>query len=389
MRHLTILLLLLIISAPAGAQGISFFHGTWEEALERARVEDKLIFVDAFAEWCGPCKRMAATVFPDAEVGAFYNPNFISLKIDMEKPENMEFRSKYPVAAFPTLFFINPDGEIVQRVKGALDVPGFISAGRAALANADPVEDYAAAYEEGDRSPELVYKYVRSLIRSGESHLRVANDYLREQGDLSTPENLRLILLSATEADSRIFNLMVDHRAEIVALESEDAFLSQVWSACHTTATKAIEFSSHDLLEEAWAKMKAHYPAKAELFALESEMDYAEAHYDSRAFVKAARDYTRCEAGEDAIAMRTLARRLADSFDDDERAMKLAVDAAIQATEISNGFREYYELAKIQLEAGNPDAALGAAQQALRRAETESPGSILAIQALIQQIQEG
>ena len=67
------LLILLLLSTTTYAQGIDFFGGSWTEALEKAAAEDKLIFVDAYAEWCGPCKVMAARVFPDAEVGDYFN----------------------------------------------------------------------------------------------------------------------------------------------------------------------------------------------------------------------------------------------------------------------------------------------------------------------------
>ena len=51
------LLLLLVLTTPLAAQeGIDFFQGSWSEALEKAKAEDKLIFVDAYAEWCGPVR---------------------------------------------------------------------------------------------------------------------------------------------------------------------------------------------------------------------------------------------------------------------------------------------------------------------------------------------
>ncbi|MEL6972275.1 MAG: thioredoxin domain-containing protein, partial [Bacteroidota bacterium] len=135
MKNNLLLLLALCLSLQlATAQGIDFFKGDWEAALAQAQSQDKLIFVDAYATWCGPCKRMAAEVFPDEKVGAFYNRNFVSLKIDMEAPENAEFAAKYPVAAFPTLYYMDAEGEVIQSVKGAQKSDQFIRTGANALA---------------------------------------------------------------------------------------------------------------------------------------------------------------------------------------------------------------------------------------------------------------
>jgi thiol:disulfide interchange protein len=121
-------------TAPADSKGINFFQGTWNEALAAAKKEKKLIFVDAYAVWCGPCKFMSNNVFPDAAVGEYFNKNFISYKFDMEKGEGPEFSNKYKVTAYPTLLFINAAGEVVYREMGARDANGFIKLGESALA---------------------------------------------------------------------------------------------------------------------------------------------------------------------------------------------------------------------------------------------------------------
>ena len=388
MKNILLLSCCLSLSMAISAQGIDFFKGEWEAALEQARTQDKLIFVDAYATWCGPCKRMAADVFPDPQVGPFYNPNFISLKIDMEAPENAAFRARYPVAAFPTLYYIRPDGEVVQSVKGAQNVEQFISTGEKALALSEPTGDYAEQYADGDRSPELVYKYVRSLIRNGESHLKVANDYLRSQADLNSPENLQFIMLAATEADSRIFTLMTEHKKEIVAANSEDLYYSQVFSACQATASKAIEYSSTDLLQEAWNKIEQFYPEKAEQFKYDTEMAYALAHRDGKTFAKAARGYAKDIIPGDATKLNEFALRIANDFENDKGVLEVAQYAATEAIKYnSDTFRHYYTLAIVQNKMGNTKQALAAARKALELAEADTPNAVRMLTGFIETLE--
>ena len=69
----------------AQADGIAFRVLSFSEALKRAEVEDKLLFVDCFTTWCGPCKRLSKVVFKDSLVADYFNRHFVNLKMDMEK----------------------------------------------------------------------------------------------------------------------------------------------------------------------------------------------------------------------------------------------------------------------------------------------------------------
>ena len=114
-------------------EGLVFFKGTWQETLEKAEKEDKLIFLDAYASWCGPCKAMQQNVFPIQKVGEFYNANFINVKIDMEKGEGPALSAKYGVRAYPSLFFIDSDGQVVKSALGYQNVNKLLKLGEDAL----------------------------------------------------------------------------------------------------------------------------------------------------------------------------------------------------------------------------------------------------------------
>ena len=98
---------------------ITFFQGTFEEALQKAKVEKKDVFVDFYTEWCGPCKVMSQKVFTDPEVGDYFNKHFVSYKLNAEAPGQAEVAKKYGVEAFPTMIFMNVKGEVLRTVLGA------------------------------------------------------------------------------------------------------------------------------------------------------------------------------------------------------------------------------------------------------------------------------
>lgn len=333
--------LLILSLSTLSAQGIEFFHGTWAEALEKAKTEERLIFVDAFASWCGPCKRMAAQTFPDPKAGEFFNANFLNLKIDMEKPENAEFAAKYPVNSYPTLMFIDATGKIVLKEVGGKNVDQLLETGKKALGKNDKSVDFEKKYAEGDRDPKMLFDYVRSLNAAGKPSLKITNEYLNTQQDLTTEFNLKFILEGAVDADSRVFDLLVKNRSKIVAIAGEDAVNARVEKASKNTVAKAIEFKNKTLLEEAKAKMKAGNPSRAAAFAYEADMNYAKAVKDAGLFLKTAKAYQKTEIKNNSAKLHDLVVTLVRAFPEDKKVQNQAEKWAKSAAE-NGGLAEYW-----------------------------------------------
>ena len=108
-----------VVSASEGKVGIDFSDLSLAEAKALAKKKKKVIFIDAYASWCGPCKMLDKNTFSDASVGTYFNDKFISLKIDCEKhPDGRSVASTYSVSAYPTLIWIDAEGNLIKKEVG-------------------------------------------------------------------------------------------------------------------------------------------------------------------------------------------------------------------------------------------------------------------------------
>lgn len=109
--------------------GILFVESSWAAIVKKAKAEKKIIFLDAYASWCGPCKLLQKNVFTRSDVGEVFNRNFINVKIDMEKGEGPQLMRLFPLEVYPTLFFIDPSGKVVKKVAGYQSAESLIQIG--------------------------------------------------------------------------------------------------------------------------------------------------------------------------------------------------------------------------------------------------------------------
>lgn len=95
------------VTAASGGEVLPFLHDDYPKALAAARARKKPLFVDAWAPWCHSCQSLRTYVLTDP-VLAPLKDELVWLSVDTEKDTNAAWVAKYPHAALPTLWVIDP-----------------------------------------------------------------------------------------------------------------------------------------------------------------------------------------------------------------------------------------------------------------------------------------
>lgn len=237
MKKFIFILVLFIISNKAISQeGIKFEKGNWEETKALAIKENKLIFVDFYTQWCGPCYNMAKNVFTLYSVGSFYNSNFVNAKIDAENGEGITLAKKFGVRSYPTYCFINPKTEeVVHRAGSNIPADVFIFVGNSAL---DPSK--TSVYLEnkrnsGEKSGEFLLDYANycGSVYKRDEVKRVADELASLPGyGLDNPAVWTLFTKFVNGRDNGLFIMLCKESDKYKSLYGTDVVDAKLFAEC-------------------------------------------------------------------------------------------------------------------------------------------------------------
>ena len=236
MKKIVILFCLFMFCLSLHAQeGINFEELTYAEALAKAKKENKLVFVDCYTSWCGPCKHMAKTVFTLGEAGDFFNPRFINLKMDMEKSEGVELAKQFKVNFYPTFLLIRPNGTLQHKVVGAGDWESFKAKIEKGLHEDTSLDGLQRRYASGKLDKKEKAFYYQVLDEAG--YDRQAEEIYKElMPQLSDEEKLSkdywFLLENTVKYGSSSFPFIVENLDKLrknVGEERVDAFLAKYY----------------------------------------------------------------------------------------------------------------------------------------------------------------
>jgi len=113
-----------IIAVLFWTQGLSYSQLSFNDALTKAKSENKKVIVDVYTDWCGWCKKMDAEAYSNDEVKKIIEDNFVFVKLNAEGKNKITYNGKqyteeelsyyFEVFSFPTTIFLESDGKLIE-----------------------------------------------------------------------------------------------------------------------------------------------------------------------------------------------------------------------------------------------------------------------------------
>ncbi|MBO9573682.1 MAG: DUF255 domain-containing protein, partial [Chitinophagaceae bacterium] len=213
------------------AQGIQWTNLSWEQVKQRAKEENKYIFLDVYATWCGPCKEMDKQVYINDSVGNFFNNQFISVKVQADQTtkdndliknwyaDAQAISKQYRVLSLPTFIFLSSEGNIVHKAIGFQNVEKFIAEATVALQPGkmyvDPYNEYdqlKADYHNGKKEYSRILYMIKSARDLGNEDFEksLIQDYCRyletlNDQKLYTKDNIEFLSGMEIKSNDKLF----------------------------------------------------------------------------------------------------------------------------------------------------------------------------------------
>lgn len=386
----SIITFLLCITTLGTFAQINFEHDIpFQQALDKAKSEGKIVFMDCFTTWCGPCRKLAAESFTDKEVGDFFNTRFVNVKVDMEKGEGPELAAQFGVRAYPTLLWINPDGSVKHRVTGFVPAANLLYDGQKASDTlAEKLTAMRAEYNNGKRDAAFVNSFLNALISTGGSDDAVLKSFIN---NLSVSE-----LQNATYAKT-IFNATNDGKSPGLAyvlknrtllehiVGGKEVYARKLNTIADKTINNAIIKKDEGLLNEATSLLKNINEKNADERIARAQVDFAARMENWAAFDKAATDYIKNYAAKNAQQLSDISWTYYLNMED-KKLLAKAAKWAHTAVELLNNTENNTTYAYLNYKLGDLKEAELACDYALLRAKEDGGSDLSAkgLKALIQ-----
>ncbi|NML56149.1 thioredoxin fold domain-containing protein [Chryseobacterium cheonjiense] len=225
-KIVSVLFLFSVITAFA-QEAIQFQELPFKDLILKAKKENKLVFIDAYTSWCGPCKMMEKNTFTRKSVGDYFNANFVNARFDMEKGEGREIASKYGVRSYPTYLFLNGDGELVSQNYGYMEESMFLTMAQGVSSPNNKKGSLKERFEKGEKDPEFLINIMRLNSSSDFNFAKKASErYFENKSKTSefTKDDVGFLLYFLKSPEDKNYKVFTERKSEIIKFLPEETY---------------------------------------------------------------------------------------------------------------------------------------------------------------------
>lgn len=221
-------------------EGLKFTEVTnqkqWDEVLETATQNGKLLFIDAYTDWCGYCHKLDKEVYTDKSVIDYYEKQYINVKFDAESEFGYQLADYYGIDSYPTLLFLTAEGKVFDRIEGFVPAPTLLAYGEQILNEWAVLPLLEEAYDTQTLERESYLELIAVLEKTNpEKAEQVATAYavsFTEQDYLDV-ENIWFLTRFENGIDSKHYRYITSHKEKMVeahGLSEFNDYLSGVYN---------------------------------------------------------------------------------------------------------------------------------------------------------------
>lgn len=373
MRFLSTILPVLFLWTIASAQdqqGIAFRPISFDEAVRQSKIENKPIFLHAFASWCHYCAGMVDSVYTDPEVGSFYNQRFVCIKMDMEK-EGKELNKKLRVKTFPTLVYFDSTAAIMMhRVAGKRGRQELIQTGQDALDSARNLRAYEQRYFAKRGSAKEYAVYFKMLDQAGLENQPAINAYLSDLPNeaMLQYDNWRILYDLFRDSEASAFQRVLLMRPEFAkkyTADSIDNKILTVYNGDLMTRVQKLDTAGYQSMIAKLEKSKLDIADKIIAYA---ELNRAKMKSDWKKYQELAVPFIESYCTDDYRRLNEVAYNFYERANDPGLVNK-AIVWSEKAVSMQDNIRHNHTLASLYYKAGRKKAAMDACNHTIEIAK--------------------
>ncbi len=224
----------------------------WQKVLEMAKAQNKLLFVDAYADWCAYCHQLDEEVYTNDQVIKYFNDNFINVKFDTESEYGTQLAYVFKISSLPTLLFLTEKQEIFDTILGFVPAPQLMAYGQRAVDDFGQLPILEKKYEDLIATNEEKLELIRILENKDfERAAEVAKDYISQLklvDYLDNLENLWLVSRFENQLSSVPYRYIMTNKDEIIEAHGLDEYEDYFKTIYNDNLQLAIKYGDENLL---------------------------------------------------------------------------------------------------------------------------------------------